>query len=46
MIEFASVDDLTEIAELHVASIRATYPGIFPDDYFKKKAYRLRYRGM
>lgn len=36
MIEFASVDDLMEIAELHVASIRATYPGIFPDDYFKK----------
>lgn len=36
MIEFASIDDLTEIAELHVASIRATYPGIFPDEYFKK----------
>ncbi len=36
MIEFASGDDFMEIAELHVASLRATYPGIFPDSYFKK----------
>lgn len=36
MIEFASIDDMVEIAELHVASIRDTYPGIFPDEYFKQ----------
>ncbi len=36
MIEFASGDDFMEIADLHVASLRATYPGIFPDSYFKK----------
>lgn len=36
MVEFAAIDDMVEIAELHVASIRDTYQGTFTAEYFKK----------